>query len=80
MKTRKTLNHALLVSELYNQLKFPVKVGKEILRVTILHILVSIAMKVELRFENLIRLSTLPDDKHIPVTGSNAWKELTLSI
>ncbi|XP_031573663.1 cullin-4A-like [Actinia tenebrosa] len=25
MKTRKTLNHALLVSEVYNQLKFPVK-------------------------------------------------------
>lgn len=26
MKTRKTLSHTLLVSELYNQLKFPVKV------------------------------------------------------
>lgn len=25
MKTRKTLSHTLLVSELYNQLKFPVK-------------------------------------------------------
>lgn len=27
MKMRKTLSHNLLVSELYNQLKFPVKVG-----------------------------------------------------
>lgn len=26
MKTRKTLSHNLLVSEVYNQLKFPVKV------------------------------------------------------
>lgn len=27
MKMRKTLSHNLLVSEVYNQLKFPVKVG-----------------------------------------------------
>lgn len=26
MKTRKTLSHTLLVTELFNQLKFPVKV------------------------------------------------------
>lgn len=29
MKMRKTLSHNLLVSELYNQLKFPVKVTAE---------------------------------------------------
>lgn len=27
MKTRKTLTHTLLISELFNQLKFPVKVS-----------------------------------------------------
>ena len=27
MKTRKSLSHNLLISELYNQLKFPVKVS-----------------------------------------------------
>ena len=27
MKTRKTLSHNLLISELFNQLKFPVKVS-----------------------------------------------------
>lgn len=30
MKTRKTLSHTLLVSELYEQLKFPVKVRADI--------------------------------------------------
>lgn len=29
MKMRKTLSHNLLVSELYNQLKFPVKVSSD---------------------------------------------------
>ena len=30
MKMRKTLSHNLLVSEVYNQLKFPVKVGTSV--------------------------------------------------
>ena len=34
MKTRKTLSHNLLVSEVYNQLKFPVKVSSCFYRTT----------------------------------------------
>lgn len=36
MKMRKTLSHNLLVSELYNQLKFPVKVTSDELFILIL--------------------------------------------
>ena len=36
MKTRKTLSHTLLVTELFNQLKFPVKVRIQTDQVVIL--------------------------------------------
>lgn len=40
MKMRKTLSHNLLVSELYNQLKFPVKVPPPPIQIECMHITV----------------------------------------
>lgn len=37
MKMRKTLSHNLLVSEVYNQLKFPVKVRLLVCSILIVH-------------------------------------------